>query len=70
MEGSRIEDNILFPLNDAYYKPFDLTPYAGRHYVEHLFERVRNHVEEHGDGPWLTNGVKKVTGHPVQKMPK
>ena len=62
MEGSRIEDNILFPLNDAYYKPFDLTPYTGRHYVEHLFERVRNHVEEHGDGPWLTNGVKKVTG--------
>ena len=62
MEGSRIEDNILYPLNGGYYSPFDLTPFKGRHYVDHLLERVRNHVKEQGDGPWLTNGAKKVTG--------
>ena len=62
MEGSRIEENILYPLNGGYYSPFDLSPYKGRHYVDHLLDRVRKHVKEEGDGPWLTNGVKKVTG--------
>ena len=61
MEGSIIEDNILYPINGG-YSPFDLSPYKGRHYVDHLLERVGNHVKERGDGPWLTNGVKKVTG--------
>ena len=61
MEGSRIEDNVLYP-HVGSYTPFDLSPYKGRHYVDHLLERVRNHVKEQGDGPWLTNGAKKVTG--------
>jgi len=61
MEGSKIEENILYPLVGS-YSPFDLSPYKGRHYVDHLLERVRKHVKEQGDGPWLTNGVKKVTG--------
>ena len=61
MEGSIIEDNILYPTNGG-YSPFDLSPYKGRHYVDHLLARVRKHVKEQGDGPWLTNGVKKLTG--------
>ena len=61
MEGSKIEDNILYPLVGS-YSPFDLSPFKGRHYVDHLLERVRKHVKEQGDGPWLTNGVKRVMG--------
>ena len=62
MEGSNIEENILYPLNGGNYSPVDLSRFKGRHYVDHLLERVRNHVKDQGDGPWLTNGVKKVTG--------